>query len=255
MNQKLFTDYLFILWWGICMLKNLFSTRKASTTTYDELILDKVFSGSITISEPRNQDAFLPEEKKALIRQLIELSSKEYKITEPKIIMSSLDYTLYKKKERERSLENYELALKRNTVFFLYKWGYSKKLLKAWIDFGSIPNHEAAEKQLTTLREFCLIENVGGSFVLKNKRKIQPDIVEAMKKYDNISLYPKKIKELEYSYKYTNVRDDIALNLLLNIVNNKQIAEDIFKGVSSDKVISYMEYLIDCETSYVLGNI
>lgn len=237
------------------MFKNLFSTRKASKTTYDELILDKVFSGSITINEARNQDVFLSEEKKVLISQLIEASSKEYKITEPKIIMSSLDYTLYKKKEREKSLENYELALKTNTIFFLYKWGYSKKLLKAWADSNSFPNHEVAEKQLTALREFCLIENVGGSFVLKNKRKIQPDIEDAMKKYDNISLYSKKIKELEYSYKYANVRDDIALNLLLNIVNNKELAEDIFKGVSSDKVISYMEYLIDSETSSILGNI
>lgn len=173
---------------------------------------------------------------------LINTASKDYM----KISAANLNYIyekniFSKKKAREKTKHNYEIALKRNIIFFLYKWDYSLNLVYDWIING-IPNDELAVKQLDRIWDNSATSNIGDIIILRNGRPLTEEMRDIIKRYDSISIEEDRIEELEYSYKVASIRDKMLvklINLSIN-TNNRKIVNAAFSSGSPQEVVSFI---------------
>lgn len=226
-----------------------------SNKNVDKKDITYIFSERVKFEEENVVLQPLSSETQNEIDQFITIFSKELIKAGKEAVLGTYEEVLNKKKEREVTTEAYEIALRRNIIFFMYKWGYTKKLIKHWIDNNCIPDIEQAESQLEKLRDKCIVDKVGSNFVLKNGSYIQSEVFAVMKKFDKYEPLAKRIEELEFSYIFSAVRDDIIFNLAANIAGNKKIADTVFVGLNSDTVVQLIEKRILFYTNVAIGNL
>lgn len=194
------------------------------------------------------------ENEKNKISQLIYSAAKSGLDLNLEEITLNFNEIFEKKKQREESNHSYEIAMKRNIVFYIYKWDYSLKLLKKWISSG-IPDPSIAKKQIDEIRENSIAKNIGDKIILKNGQTLRKDVEDILRKNDMINSETKRIDELEFNYKFACTRDNILFNLIRIIISNKQSVESVFHNINSDELLEYIVFEIEIYANQTLKNI
>jgi len=233
------------------MLENNIVAKKILLQMNVKKIVSEIVSANIRVEENEISSEISDLIANGLSQFVYSAANNPYLNSGASNITSSIRRVLQEKLAREGTVLNYQNAIDRNNIFYIYYWGYAKRLIKYIV----INNVKLTVEELSMIdQELRNHSSAICNNYPNNKSKIQSDVLNTFNATNSIVSQAGRIDEREYNYLFANTRDYLIANLLSVIVENIDEFRKVCKNDKIDNIIFYLERMIYELTIDCIGN-
>ena len=212
-------------------------------------LVSKAKSKNITEREIYDGDEIIDKYIEYFINKMLDVSCSKYNLNEYRDVDKIFD-----KKKKEKVIRiDYLNELKCCCMQIEYIYGFTKNLLRVWMEELIIPKVQDVKIQQNLINEECEVILLSGNFFFKKGDMIDSYIIH---RYNNISEnLDEDIKKLEAEFRFFKLRNDILNTFLVNVCISKEKINRDYKGVyglNMDQLLEIIESKIYTHISMIV---